>query len=400
MKLKLLISFLLILLLSSCDNMFEFTDDIFFWPAGVDKNITKKTSVKPFSDLESPIVVAMPIFENHNLFGNYNLGHKVWQTGNILVVYDWSTDSIYDWAYTKGSCGWGDYQMVYVNGCWWTSGLDGTATKLNPDTGEISVFKHGIASRIQNHSAGGKYFLLEPDYRVGEEKGLYYNDIYFFNTEVNSIIGESWTFPYSSYDEYLENTYPLGDFKGNFWFCAYKDRKNMLCNLTPEGECMQILIENDEKNEHHLFSVELVSDDSVMVHAHDLVNDKNKDFPKMYEYNISDQKFEAVDISAITLADYDIFNGININGKTFFICLSGKFGENSRIAYYNHENKKLDFLDGVLAHNFTGWPYACGDRIYMLDWWNTQVLQYVWYDVETGEFSEPNIISLEDIISN
>ena len=120
----------------------------------------------------------------------------------------------------------------------------------------------------------------------------------------------------------------------------------------------------------------------------------------MYEYNISDQKFEAVDISAITLADYDIFNGININGKTFFICLSGKFGENSRIAYYNHENKKLDFLDGVLAHNFTGWPYACGDRIYMLDWWNTQVLQYVWYDVETGEFSEPNIISLEDIISN
>lgn len=396
MKLKLLISFLLILLLSSCDNMFEFTDDIFFWPAGVDKNITKKTSVKPFSDLESPIVVAMPIYENHNFLGVHSWGSKVWQAGNVIVVYDWKNDSVFDWAFTKGSCGWNNYQMLLVNGNWWGGGLDGSVTKISPYTGEITVYKHGIVSRIECQTANGKYILLSPEGRYDSESNRTIKKYYRFNTETGLIEDDVYTI---NCDEV--STFPLCDDQGNFWLTSIMTDKKVLHKLTPAGEDIQVDIPNEGYDEYnHVYEVCLIDGDSVFIHAHDFSNLEDSLYPCMYVYNKNSSRFFPVDINEISFKGYNIYDGIRVDDKNYFICLSEELGKDLRLGLYDPEINKISITDEVLAYNFTGWPYRCGSRIYMLDWWDMQVLKYQWYDTEKSSFSEPKVIKLEDIISN
>lgn len=396
-RMKLKYFFLIIIVLStfffeSCKNCVDTMSSILFWPEEVDKNITQKTRMKPFSNLEDPIVVAMPLYEDYNFLGIGNWNTKSVQIGNVLVVFDSKTESVYDWAFTKGARGWNDYQMLSVNDNWWISGENGEAAKLNPKTGEISVYKHDIESHIQCQIAYGKNFVLAPSRSYDPEKRKSIFRYYLFNTDSFEIEKISWEV--ESDDDSIGGL--SGDFNGNFWLCRNFDGNQTLCNLF-QDKIVKKEIVYDEKQ--HTFEVKLINDNYVFIIAYKYYNDEDSSYPRMYIYDKSSSEIQMVDISDVSLSNYNIYEGVEVNGNVFFICLSEEFGESLKIAEFDSENRKLKLLDPVLEHNFTGWPYKCGSRIYMLDWWNMQELKYEWYDTEKGIFSSPKVIKLEDIIS-
>ncbi len=120
----------------------------------------------------------------------------------------------------------------------------------------------------------------------------------------------------------------------------------------------------------------------------------------MLKYDFKTQLFTQVDISSVTESKYEIFPGPMIDEKLYFICLSNKWGEGLRFALYNSEKNKVELFDQILADNYTGFPYVSGSKVFILDWWNLEVLKYKWYDTKTGEYINPITITLDEILEN
>ena len=373
--------------ITGCNNMYEKIDRMLYWPEGIDKSITNKTSTKPFSDLDNPIVVAMPLYESHNFLGVSKWGYTTMQVGNILVVFDTKSESVYDWAFTTGSCGWSGCQMLMVNGNWWINGENGEATRLNPETGGISIYKHGVESHIFCEAAEGEKFILSSSSKYDSVKKKYITEYYLFDTEKCELEEKSYSI---ETDEYLDiNVY--GDKEDNFWFCKYNDNIQYLESFPQKNN--EIKIEYNEK--FHVLEVDLITDKMIFINAYGTSSEPN---PRMYSYDIKSKGCSTVDVSSIISSGYNIFDGVQIKDNIYFICLSKDIGKDLRIAKYNIENNKLELQDEILKYNYTGWPYVCDSKIFLLDCWNMQQIKYEWYDTETGEFSEPRVISLEEII--
>lgn len=381
----------------SCSNYFDDADGtIFYWPGEYQKKITKKVRMKSFDNLECPIVVAMPFYVNHNLLGIEKWGSTTWQIGNILVVFDTKTEMVYDWAFTKGSCGWNDYQMVPIDKSWWISGSDGKTTKLDACTGEITVYEHGIESHIICNNAEKNTFLLMNNEHYDVENDIYVKTISSFDICTNRIKEEKWVLDFEE-DEDISQF--MCDFEGNFWSCSTLNNKKYLIKLSPNGEVEKIEIREDwTDNKKHSYNVLHVDNNCVFIHAHDYRNEKNSLYPCMLKYDINSHTFIPIDISSISSSLYNLYEGITVNGNCYFICLSEEIGDNLRLGLYNPEKQSIELIEQKFAYNYTGWPYACGTKIFLLDWWNTQNLKYEWYDTQNGESISPKTITLDEIL--
>ena len=88
-----LILALTIFSLSSCQLYLQTNkDDI--------QNISVKTEMQPFNTLEEPFVFTIPVQKTMHFLGNKETGYPILETtGNAIVVYDWKTDSVFDWAF-------------------------------------------------------------------------------------------------------------------------------------------------------------------------------------------------------------------------------------------------------------------------------------------------------------
>ncbi len=230
---KKLIHILLLIMISlsiaSCRQFDSSEGSIIYWPNKIDSRVKDKTKMKPFDHLENPIVVAIPLYEKHNLFGVEKWDSRVWQKGNILVVFDTESESIYDWAFSDGSLGWPNYQLLPIKNTWWMSGENGVATKLDASTGEISVYEHGISSSIQCHNLTGNSFLLDEDsFDSKNRKNVTY--IYSFNTD-KCELEYNWEI-YN--DDYIEEY--TCDSDGNFYACYSREKRKYFVKLKSNGD--------------------------------------------------------------------------------------------------------------------------------------------------------------------
>ncbi len=73
----------------SCKSMYSPIEDI--------SHITQKKSMRPFSSLNDPIVITMPVYQKMGLMGG-TADVRSKRQGDIFVVYDWESGTVYDWA--------------------------------------------------------------------------------------------------------------------------------------------------------------------------------------------------------------------------------------------------------------------------------------------------------------
>ena len=60
--------------------------------------VRAKTNMKPFEQINDPIVITMPVYEKMALFGNESMGTYQKRAGDMFVVYDWENNEIHDWC--------------------------------------------------------------------------------------------------------------------------------------------------------------------------------------------------------------------------------------------------------------------------------------------------------------
>ncbi|MCR5765641.1 MAG: hypothetical protein K6G09_06660 [Treponema sp.] len=380
--------------ITSCSHFFDSPDgSIVFWRDKTDTRITSKTKMKPFAHLKYPIVVASQLCENHNLFGVEQWYSRVWQIGNILVVFDAETETVYDWAFAEGALGWNNFQMIQVGNNWWISGNNGIATKLDATTGEITSYEHEVPSHFICDNSNTNSLILE-EYQHDEELKKTYKKVYCFNTD-KGLIENTWNiFADGTIDDFK------CDAKGAFFTCYKKENKSYFAKFMQDGSFEETeIVEEWENDQKHSYHINYMDDKFLYLHAHDLYGDINSMYPSMLKYDINTHVFSRINIDDVTSAKYNLYEGINIEGKTYYICLQ-EDGKDLKFGLFNEESQKIDLLPQTLAHNYTGFPYACGTKIFLLEWWNLTDIHYEWYDTKTGEYINPVRITLDEILEN
>ena len=379
---------------TSCANGYS---DLFI-SEGVDSRITQKTSMKPFSGLaEESIVITMPVYENKNLLGNAGFGHKVNKVGNIFVVYDCAGDAIWDWAFTEGSLGWSNWRAVRAAGKYCISGQDGTASVLDPETGRIAVYNHGIQTWIDSYDTDGDYVLLgESSYITIEEQVQRY---YAFNVRTGTLNPGCMTF----HTDDASLFHPISDEDGIFWLTFAYKKNTRLIKLNPElVTCQDVGLEIPEKRDGREYEyVARVADSSSVYMTW-----------YCYEKGGTEQKnliFKTVDVSGSPVQTKDWQLPVSddwylerfhyIDGYHCYIYMDiDDFSKTTIYKCHYDENQCIVDEQKAVSIDFTEQTYARNSRIYLLNSRNSRVFTYLYYDTATGEASTAKTYTFNDIV--
>lgn len=140
--------------LTSCTWMYMDSDDT--------AHIEAKRSIRPFSHLKEPIVVTMPVYSSRHLFGNKSWDSMQDQKGDIFVVIDLATDTVWDWIFFPGKHGWTNWRCVEAGSsptlycsAGMGSGLVGCLDPHQDHAGRVQCRNQGRGAKLQH--AGGPH---------------------------------------------------------------------------------------------------------------------------------------------------------------------------------------------------------------------------------------------------
>ena len=285
-KLRFLILFCTVLsLFVSCENQFMNIEDISF--------ITSKTSMQSFSHLNDPIVITMPVYQKQGLWGSSGSTRKT-QVGDIFVVYDWESGTVFDWAFFAGKHGLSNWRAVEMGtptkyyDAGEASGLIGC---LDPGTGNITVIKnavHGTFANLNNNNAvKSRYGMIQT---FGYENGGEMYTVHFFDSEENKVASEKNRLPiYSSGCIFT----PHPDKNGNYWL-SYTDgidnRLAMYSGDTARVETFKTVPMN-RSSTYEVMTLQLVYDHFLLIK-----DDVSPRYENVLVYDINDMGKAPIEI--------------------------------------------------------------------------------------------------------
>ena len=170
--------------LTSCTWMYMDNDDT--------AHIEAKTTIQPFSHLKEPIVVTMPVYSNRHLFGNRSFGSMQDHKGDIFVVIDLATDTVWDWIFFPGKHGWTNWRCVEAGSnptLYCSAGMgSGLVGCLDPTKITLDVYNAGTKDVVRSYSTPGNHIIIPDDYYDQEAQTLVYR-INSFNVKTGRMEG-------------------------------------------------------------------------------------------------------------------------------------------------------------------------------------------------------------------
>ncbi len=384
----------IIILATSCKQMYFDTENISY--------ITGKTHMKPFSHLNNPIVITMPVYQGKGLLGNDKLGHANKREGDIFVVYDWESDEIFDWAFFPGMHGLSNWRAVELGtpvkyyDAGEGSGLIGC---LNPEDGKVTTIKaekrgHLLNMNSNNDSIRPRYGLIPSvDYR----DGIDYRRINILDTEIQQYNPRFIEFP----NENINVGYSYLDSNFNYWIMIQNDEKNYLGRL----DCDKLELEKYYITEMSLSEIDgRATCDAFSIHG--IVNDYailSDGVEPLYENfiicnlsNPSVDKFEIPVPKRISENDF-LLRTVFVSGEAYCLFINDDDGVYDMIYHLNPETWEFEY-EATFQFVPSETIYARGSRIYLLNSWNTEQLYCVYYDIETKKVSDEILITFEEIV--
>ena len=171
---KLVPLFLSLFVFISCQSWYKTSVDM--------SKITNKTTYQPFTDLNDPIVVNMPVYETLYLWGNENNKFKQNRIGDMFVIYDWESDEVYDWVFygNEGVFSLPNIIQVGSNPKYYINSLDSTGTiaKLEADKTSVTLYKTDKRGTFYNNSTPGKYCIKDYWRKTEEDQNLFCLNIF------------------------------------------------------------------------------------------------------------------------------------------------------------------------------------------------------------------------------
>lgn len=250
--------------------------------------LSAKTKMQAFDQLDNPIVMTLPVRKHLNLLGNAQWDYTTETVGNVFVVYDTSTDSLYDWAFFEGrncktswsfadTCADGQY---YVSSFW-----DGHSDKyriayLDKGNGTISqvkkypyygdwITKNHLINDNYNYlpdNAGYEYSLKCVDLNTFAENELYlesekyisfdvFNEKLYMQTESKNEVHISFLSDDAS--KFEDVLYFPFEGKKSFYIKSIDDNYVILL-------CYDYLNEDDSEKYFYIFDLKDVQSDGLI----------------------------------------------------------------------------------------------------------------------------------------
>lgn len=386
---------LLLISLSSCTNcyMSDGTLDV----------VKQKTTYKSFSQLNQPIVISIPQYENFYLFGNKNNKSKSERIGDMFVIIDIESNEIYDWVFYPGKHGWSVWRLI-------EAGADDNLKYLfsSPGTKSVAIVDPNKTS-VETIYTGindnmGLYRCY--DYKVPQ---CYINS----NNYITDIIDvESSKIAKKEYVVSFKNPLSILDMRsspnGDLWFLNDKDNYFYLNKISKEDETLECgLISFESKNERsknfnegnasEFFAVRYVTEDNVFIACHPWGVNMYGNW--VYVYNINDKTVREISLENGEYSQF-LYDIQETNGNYYAILPNTiDSGVPREVNIYKLDIENFTSTKEIsIPFDMTDNTYVRGSRIYFMNSRSLSHPSYTYYDTETKSQGPVYSISDSEII--
>ena len=375
--------------------------------------LSSKTEMKPFDHLENPLVFTMPVRKELFLFGNTSDEYPIHETvGGIYVVYDTTTESVYDWAFCEGrNFTYGNnYCAPVANGLFYAEVFqDGTLdetgrwfnrlVRLDTTTGKIAAYKISSFPFFDYDASINKYYIsLKDDAHYGPDGNTFINSDYTITLrDTTSLEDKSFSFTvdaqYISYN-YNDTMYIICTMGENTYLKRLSDDGNSLINLLDLGK-------NEAGMQYNILDI---SENYVFInkYLYSSENDTNNwDFQKKLIYNISQPEKPPVEITNENtnnkVKKYEY--GTNFVYKNKYYLLQTGYTSDYKIILYQSDIENIIF-EKIVEIDETLYQFKkIGSKIYF--WYeNSNDIPIYYLDLDTLEFKKSGVISKSQMLED
>ena len=380
--------------LTSCTWMYMDSDDT--------AHIEAKRSIRPFSHLKEPIVVTMPVYSNRHLFGNKSWDSMQDQKGDIFVVIDLATDTVWDWIFFPGKHGWTNWRCVEAGSnptLYCSAGMgSGLVGCLDPTKTTLDVYNAGTKDVVRSYSTPGDHIIIPDDYYDQEAQTLVYR-INSFNVKTGRMEG-SVEVPTDSIGFF---DHPQADQDGNYWFAYPYKGINCVRMYNVSSNTLGDIVANlpySKEGDFYSCHVQYANDKNIIgcyckTGAEPDLNqqlfhlDKQQDW-KLTFISIPDE------LDSISY----LYETVKINGKYYGIHpneIREDYIPQVHLSEIDLEKKEIRKI-ATVDIDMTETVYVRGSRLYLMKSRNISDIYYTYYDFSTGKTGRMVNIKYEDVV--
>lgn len=358
--------------------------------------VRAKTNMKPFEQINDPIVITMPVYEKMALFGNESMGTYQKRAGDMFVVYDWENNEIHDWCFFEGNHGWSNFRAVEMGTPVKYYDAGETIGCLSSD-GKLTTYENPVkgtfANLNNNQKVKSRYGILNTDGKP--VNGKYAYRINIFDSETGIINNEQIMI----LSEYSYLHFPNADKNGDYWITSVKNNSNYLNKIDCKNNeikefDMKIPYETQSDKENTIISTILAGVIDKYVVTVDGEYDERFDskgrYPNIIVFDIEKEKKCCEIPLPIENHPSRMYAALPVNEKIYGVFPADydndDWCECTDIYEIDIENNKTNFITNMKADR-TESVYSRGNRIYLLSSRDLSKFVCAYYDVITNEFN-------------
>ncbi len=195
-------------------NVLLFSSCIPYWDDG---KVTGKTTIKNFEHLNDPLVIIADVTWEKTFLGLPCLDGVSYNRGNVFVVIDWETDTIFDWVYYPSNPGSVMKRAIELGTSpkkYYSSSYGGVVGCISPDSNKVTIY-----------DTSDVYGYIEPCFLKGENAIIWdkrenypLTTCYFFDAKNGVLLKDKFRI-----EAETNIRHPIEDDNGYLWISYMKN---------------------------------------------------------------------------------------------------------------------------------------------------------------------------------
>jgi len=352
--------------------LFEFISCIPYWDDG---KVTGKTTIKNFEHLNDPLVIIADVTWEKTFLGLPCLDGVPYNRGNVFVVIDWETNTIFDWVYYPSNPGSVMKRAIELGTSpkkYYSSSYGGVVGCISPDSNKVTIY-----------DTSDVYSYIDPCFLKGNTAIIwdYYGNYpnttcYFFDAKQGKLLEDKFLI-----DADVNIDHPLENDNGDLWI-RFEDNTS---HNTHVGK-----IDVTNKNYKEFLEFKGYGTDTILgekkgsLYMSGVISKKNNLF-SLFKYNL--QTGELLVRKDISISDIDrgFFSNAYFYKEQFYVIC---FAMSSITNYYcvyvyqiNTDTLEVERISDRIDIWATENKWLRGSRIYFM-YGNDS---YTYFDLDTWE---------------
>ncbi|MCR5284108.1 MAG: hypothetical protein K6D95_00780 [Treponema sp.] len=296
-------------------------------PSWDNRKVTGKTTIKNFEHLNDPLVILADVTWPKTFLGIPGLGWDSYNRGNVFIVIDWETNTIFDWIYypsTPGSVLKRAVELGTSQKKYYSSSSEGVIGCISPDSNKVTIYDTSdVDGYLEPCFLKGKTAILWDD-----SENVPLTTCRFFDSEKGKILEDKFTL-YAG----PNITHPIENLEGDLWI-SFTGRKDYLTHVG------KIKINNKSYEELVSFkargSCKILTEEKGFLYMSESTS--NEEYNSLYKFDSN---------TGDLILKKDIYVGDNVNLGAHFTCCF----------IYKSNMYAVHFGNSIETDNFAVWVY-------------------------------------------